>query len=88
VKKLAKGITTQNVTVGNRRLAQAISDHFQFFHSFSVMGGTGKAGRALRCPPSGIGGGTNVALQAGGRQRTARHAGLTQYEAGDFAAVE
>jgi len=46
----------------------------QFFHSFSVMDGLPTAGRALRCPPPGIGSRINMAPPALGGQRTARPA--------------
>ena len=42
------------------------------------MGGTGKVGRALRCPPSGIGRGTNVTLLSCGGQGTARPTTMTE----------
>jgi hypothetical protein len=35
LKKMAKVMKTQDVPVDNQRLAQAMLDRFQFFHSFS-----------------------------------------------------
>jgi hypothetical protein len=50
VKKLAKGMQAQNVSVDNQRLTQTDFVRFQIFHSFSVIAGM-RVGRALRCPP-------------------------------------